>query len=188
MPRGVAVPEPRQHLFAALERVIAAEGALTSRAVTQEAGVATGLLFTHFRNFDNFLAGYGVDRSFQIVSALSGLPGRFGSGTVAGNLTDAVLGLPAPAVRTLVRLTAFHPSLIGAIEGVLGAGSAGVRAVERAAADYLAAEQQLGRIPADADTAALAVAVAAVVAFTDEPGLIGRAVTALTPAASVSSG
>ncbi|WP_433833279.1 TetR/AcrR family transcriptional regulator [Actinoplanes sp. CA-015351] len=188
MPRGVAVPEPRQHLFAALERVIAAEGPLTSRAVTQEAGVATGLLFTHFGSFDNFLAGYGVDRSFQIASALSGLPGRFGSGTVAGNLTDAVLGLPLPAVRTLTRLTAFHPSLIAEIEGVLGAGSAGVRVVERAAADYLAAEQQLGRIPAGVDTLSLALAVAAVVAFTGEPGLIGRVFAALIPAASVSSG
>ncbi|MBB2949066.1 AcrR family transcriptional regulator [Actinoplanes lutulentus] len=188
MPRGVAVPEPRQHLFAALERVIAAEGPLTSRAVTHEAGVATGLLFTHFRNFDNFLAGYGVDRSFQIADALSGLPGRFGRGTVAGNLAEAVLGLPSPAVRTLVRLTAFHPSLIAEIEGVLGAGSAGVRAVERVTADYLAAEQQLGRVPAGADTAALALAVAAVVAFTDEPGLIGRAVAALIPVVAVRSG
>ena len=69
MPRGVRIAEPRQHLFAAAERVIAAAGpsGLTSRAVTREAGVATGLLFTHFMNFDDFLVGYAVDRSFQIA-------------------------------------------------------------------------------------------------------------------------
>ena len=38
MPRGVAIPELRQQLFAAAERVIAASGVsgLTGRAVTRE--------------------------------------------------------------------------------------------------------------------------------------------------------
>ncbi|MFI6761738.1 hypothetical protein ACIBF5_21620 [Micromonospora sp. NPDC050417] len=68
-------------LFAALEQVIAGDGPsrLTGRAVTRVAGVATGLLYAHFANFDDFLAGYAVDRVFQISSQVAGLPGRAGS-------------------------------------------------------------------------------------------------------------
>ena len=44
-PRGVAIHEAREQMFLAAERVLARQGpdGLTSRAITQEAGVATGL-------------------------------------------------------------------------------------------------------------------------------------------------
>ncbi|MEV0396385.1 TetR/AcrR family transcriptional regulator [Polymorphospora rubra] len=190
MPRGVAIPEPRQQLFAALERVVAADGPgrLTGRAVTREAGVATGLLYAHFTNFDDFLAGYAVDRAFQIASGVAGLPERAGSGTVAGNLGDAVLATPLGTLLALARLIAFRPELAAGVDAVLGDGTGGLEAVERSAADYLAAEQQLGRVPADADTQALALAVVGVlhhVALTDADGpaagtRIRRAMAALT--------
>ena len=45
---------------------------------------------------------------------------------------------------------------------MLGSGTAGLQAVERAVAAYLAAEQQLGRVPAGADTEALALALVSV--------------------------
>ncbi|WP_433528858.1 TetR family transcriptional regulator [Micromonospora sp. CA-263727] len=161
MPRGVAIPEPRQQLFAALERVIAGAGLgrLTGRAVTREAGVATGLLYAHFANFDDFLAGYAVDRAFQISGEVAGLPARAGAGTVADNLGAAVLAAPLSTLVALTRLMAARPELIENVEAVLGTGTAGLRPVERAAAAYLGAEQQLGRVPTDADTGALALAV-----------------------------
>ncbi|RKR92180.1 TetR family transcriptional regulator [Micromonospora pisi] len=190
MPRGVAIPEPRQHLFAALEQVIAKDGPsrLTGRAVTREAGVATGLLYAHFANFDDFLCGYGVDRTFQISSEVAGLPGRAGSGTVAGNLFDAVLATPPRTLLALTRLMVFRPDLVANIEAVLGTGTAGLQAVERAIAGYLTAEQQLGRVPTEADTEALALAVVGVlhhVALTEETGStaqtrIRRAMATLT--------
>jgi AcrR family transcriptional regulator len=190
MPRGVAIPEPRQQLFAALERVIARDGPgrLTGRAVTREAGVATGLLYAHFTNLEEFLAGYAVDRAFQLAGGVAGLPGRAGTGTVAGNLGDAVLATPPGTLLALTRLMAGRPELAAGVEAVLGDGSAGLRAVERAAAGYLAAEQRLGRVPAGADPEALALAVVGVlhhVALTGgddpaAPGRIRRAVAALT--------
>jgi AcrR family transcriptional regulator len=190
MPRGVAIPEPRQQLFAALERVIAGDGPsrLTGRAVTREAGVATGLLYTHFANFDDFLAGYAVDRAFQISGQVAGLPGRAGSGTLAGNLSDAVLATPRGTLLALTRLMAFRPELAANVEAVLGNGTAGLQAIESATAGYLAAEQQLGRVPAGADTEALALVVVGVlhhVAQTSEAGpaagtRIRRAMAALT--------
>ena len=189
MPRGVAIAEPRQHLFAAAERVIAAAGPyqLTSRAVTREAGVATGLLFAHFANFDDFLVGYAVDRSFQIASAAAGLPGRAGTGTVAANLAETALAIPLITLLGVTRLTASRPALAARVEAVLGNGSAVLRAFERAVVAYLVAEEQLRRIPAGIDAEALALAVVGVlhhVALTDgtDPaadGRIRRAMTAL---------
>ncbi|MEV6925310.1 TetR/AcrR family transcriptional regulator [Dactylosporangium sp. NPDC051485] len=190
MPRGVATPEPRQQLFAAAEHVIAAEGParLTSRAVTREAGVATGLLFAHFTNFDDFLVGYAVDRSFQISAAAADLPGRAGTGTVAGNLSEAALATPSITLLAIARLMAYRPALAADVEAVLGDGSTALQALERATAEYLVAEQRLGRISAGADTEALALAVVGVlhhVALTDgtDPvagGRIRRAMAALT--------
>jgi AcrR family transcriptional regulator len=164
MPRGVAIPEIRQQLFAAVERLIAGEkpSQLTGRAVTREAGVATGLLYAHFADFDDFLAGYAIDRAFQISGEVAGLLQRAGSGTVAGNLSQAVLAMPSGTLLALTRLMAFRPELAAKVEAVLGGGTAGLQAVERAIADYLAAEHQLGRVPATADTEALALTVVAV--------------------------
>ncbi|SCL47334.1 TetR/AcrR family transcriptional regulator [Micromonospora peucetia] len=172
MPRGVAIPQVRQQLFAAVERLIAGDGPsrLTGRAVTREAGVATGLLYAHFANFDDFLVGYAIDRTFHISGEVAGLSERAGSGTVAGNLNQAILATPLDTLLALTRLMAIRPDLVAKVETVLGGGTAGLQAVEHAVAGYLAAEQQLGRVAAGADTEALALAVVGVlhhVAVTD---------------------
>ncbi|MGC4765991.1 TetR/AcrR family transcriptional regulator [Micromonospora sp. DT46] len=190
MPRGVAIPEIRQQLFAAVERLIVRDGPsrLTGRAVTREAGVATGLLYAHFANFDDFLAGYWIDRSFVVSGEVAGLPERAGSGTVAGNLNQAILATPMETLLALARLMAFRPDLVTQVETVLGGGTAGLQAVERAVAGYLAAERQLGRVAVGADVEALALAVVGVlhhVALTGgtdpaAPLRIQRAVAALT--------
>lgn len=173
MPRGVALSEPRQQLFAALERVIAHEGPsrLTGRAVTREAGVATGLLYAHFTDFDDFLTGYAVDRTFQISGEIADLLESAGHGTVVGNLSAALSAPSFGTLSALTRLMAFRPELAANVEAVLGNAAAGLQAVERVIAGYLAAEQQLARVPRGADTDALALAVVGVlhhVALTDE--------------------
>ena len=193
MPRGVPIAEPRQHLFSAAERVIAADGPgrLTTRAVTQEAGVATGLLFAHFATFDDFLAGYAVDRSFQIAATAAGLPGRAGTGTVAANLSDTVLETPLITLLAVTRLLACRPALAAEVRKVLGDGSTALEALERSVRGYLEAERRLGRLPAGVDTEALALAVVGVlhhVALTDGTGpaaqsRVRRAMTALTAGA-----
>ncbi|MFI5842650.1 TetR family transcriptional regulator [Catenuloplanes sp. NPDC051500] len=187
MPRGVAITEPRQHLFAAAERVVVASGPrqLTSRAVTREAGVATGLLFAHFTGFDDFLVGYAVDRSFQIAGAAAALAGRAGTGTVAENLCATVLATPLVTLLTISRLTAWRPELTAEVEAVLGHGSAPLPALERAVTAYLTAEQE--RLPAGVDAEALALAVVGIVhhlaltagTSSEAAGRIRRAIAAL---------
>ena len=64
MPTGVAIRDVREQLFDAAERVLLRDGpnALTSRAVTTEAGCAKGVLHKHFADFDAFLAEFVLDR------------------------------------------------------------------------------------------------------------------------------
>ncbi|MFD6568437.1 TetR/AcrR family transcriptional regulator [Micromonospora profundi] len=164
MPRGVPIPALRQQLFAAVERLIAQDGPsrLTGRAVTREAGVATGLLYAHFANFDDFLTAFAIDRAFQVSGEVAGLPERAGSDTVTENLRRAVLATPLGRLTALARLTAFRPELTAQVEAVLGSGISGLHGIERAIAGYLAAEQRIGRVPAAVDTEALALVVVGV--------------------------
>lgn len=161
MPRGVAIPELRQRLFSAAERVIVREGpgGLSGRAVTREAGVATGLLYAHFADTDDFLAAYAVDRGFQVCAKAAALPGRAGTGAVADNLAGAVLATSPTVLLALAGLMVSRPELAGRVRAVLGDRTAGLEAVETAAAAYLDAERRLGRLPGTADPEALALAV-----------------------------
>lgn len=122
MPRGVAIPEVRQHLFTAAEQVIVRDGParLSGRSVTAEAGVAIGLLHRHFADFDAFLADYAVDRAFLISAEAAALPERAGTGTVAGNLHDALLATPPAALLAPVRLLASRPELAERVRAILG--------------------------------------------------------------------
>ena len=64
VPTGVHIRDVRDQLFDAAERVLVRDGpnALTSRAVTMEAGCAKGVLYRHFDDFDAFLAELVLDR------------------------------------------------------------------------------------------------------------------------------
>jgi AcrR family transcriptional regulator len=164
MPRGVAIPEIRQQLFSAAERVIVREGPgkLSGRAITGEAGVATGLLYAHFADFEDFLAAYAVDRAFLVSAEAAALPERAGTGSVAGNLCDTLLATPLTTVLALARLLVARPELTGRVQAVLGDKTAGLDVIESAAATYLAEERRLGRVAADAEPEALALALVGV--------------------------
>ncbi|GAB3507179.1 TetR family transcriptional regulator [Amycolatopsis cihanbeyliensis] len=164
MPRGVAIPELRQQLFAAAEQVVVRDGPsrLSGRAVTGEAGVATGLLYAHFVDLDDFLAAYAVDRSFVISAEAAALPERSGTGSVVGNLCAAVLATPLVTVLALTRLLVSRPELAGRVRAVLGDETTGLDAIESAAATYLAEEQRLGRLTGSAEPSGLALALVGV--------------------------
>lgn len=159
MPRGVAIPELRQQLFTAAERVILRDGPsrLSGRAVTTEAGVAAGLLYAHFTDLDDFLAAYAVDRSFVVIAAAP-LTDRAGTGDIAANLADALLAIPRDTLTALARLLVLRPELAERVHDVLGDETA-LDAIERAAAAYLDAERRLGRLAASTDPRAVALAL-----------------------------
>src|ERR1700741_5358144 len=75
MPTGVAIRDPRRQLLDAAERVLLRDGpaALTSRAVTDEAGVAKGVLHRHFTDFEAFLAELVLDGIAQVNAQAAAL-------------------------------------------------------------------------------------------------------------------
>ncbi len=157
MARGVAIPEVREQLFAAADRVLARDGpaGLTTRAVTAEAGVANGVLHRHFRDLDEFLVSFVASRLQAIAGSAAALPGQAGHGTVTGNLTEATVAVFGASAQALMNLVATKPELGRALEHATGR-AGGLGDIERHFAGYLDAEKKLGRIGPGADTETLA--------------------------------
>ncbi|MFJ3902334.1 TetR/AcrR family transcriptional regulator [Streptomyces sp. NPDC090025] len=149
-PRGVATPDVRERLFAAAERVVERDGpgALTSRAVTTEAGCAKGLLHAHFAGLDEFVAELCLDRFARTAERAGALAGLVGQGTPAANLGAVVHALFGPGGPAVSGLVLTRPTAAGLVRDAFAAGRPGFGAVETAVAGYLAAERDLGRIPA----------------------------------------
>jgi len=158
VPTGVALRDVREQLFDSAERVLLRDGpsALTSRAVTTEAAVAKGVLHRHFADFDAFLAELVLDRIGRIGTQAAALGDAAGTGTVAGNLSGALMELFGSVALGIVGLVISRDGLRARLRQ---AGSAGVPVLTEAAAmiaAYLAIERELGRIAADADIDMLA--------------------------------
>lgn len=157
MPTGVAIRDPREHLFEAAERVLLRSGpdALTSRAVTAEAGVAKGVLHKHFADFDDFLADLVRDRIRRIEAQAAELLGAVGTGSVAANLAAALTELFGSVAVAMIGLLTFRDGLRARLRAsgvvgvpVLAEGAQMVRA-------YLTAERDAGRLAPQADVDAL---------------------------------
>lgn len=161
MPTGVAIRDPRQQLFDAAERILFRDGpgALTSRAVTTEAGCAKGVLHRHFDDFDAFLAELVLGRIRRLEGLGAALRASAGTGTVADNLTTALTDLFDVVAIAVVSLVIARDELRARLRA---AGSSGIPLMTEASAmltGYLAAERDLGRITADADVDLLAATV-----------------------------
>lgn len=198
MPRGVAIPELQQRLFAAAARLLVRDGpaALTSRAITDEAGCAKGVLHNHFIDLDGFLAEFALDCFRSAHDTVREVVDRAGRSTVRDNLLGVVDALFASPVLAVHGLLVFQPSLVERVaEHRRADGSSGpedlhrpgLRDLESTLTAYLDAEKGLGRIRSNADVAAVAVALVATAhrlmltahpgsSDTDEQGVVIRRV------------
>lgn len=160
-PRGVPIVDVRGQLLRAAEVVLLREGpqGVSGRAITREAGCATGLLYSHFPDLDGLLAELVVDR-FRTSAALTAqLPSRAGTGTVEDNLVGVAVSLIDSSALVLANLVLVRSGLRVRIEDAMAAGSPGLPEIIASTADYVAAEERLGRLPAGTDAEAVAVAV-----------------------------
>jgi AcrR family transcriptional regulator len=157
----VAIRDPREQLFSAAERIIARSGpnALTSRAVTTEAGCAKGVLHRHFTDFDDFLAELVRDRIARLGARSAALRGAAGTGTVTGNLTGALTELFEPVAMAILGLITFRDGLRARLRADMPTGVPLLTEAMAMIAGYLSDERELGRIAADADTDTLALAL-----------------------------
>lgn len=150
LPTGVHLPNARELLFDAAERVLRRDGAsgLTSRAVTEEAGVAKGVMHRHFADFDTFLAELILDRVAQLDATARVVAG---TGTVIDNLTEVLMAVFTPLAVAMVALVITRDGLR---ERLHEAGAARFPLIAEATAmvtAYLNEEQALGRVADTAD-------------------------------------
>jgi AcrR family transcriptional regulator len=159
VPTGVAIRDPREQLFDAAERVLLRDGpnALTSRAVTAEAGFAKGVLHRHFADFDAFLAELVLDRIGRIEAQAAVLRDSAGTGTVADNLTGALTDLFGSVALAILGLITARDDLRARLRRTRPAGVPVLTEATAMIASYLGAERELGRIAADADVDTLAL-------------------------------
>ncbi|MFD7235917.1 TetR/AcrR family transcriptional regulator [Streptomyces syringium] len=174
MPTGTALRDAREQLFDAAERVLLRDGssALTSRAVTTEAGCAKGVLHRYFADFDAFLADLVMDRIARIDHQAVALRDSAGAGTVADNLTGALTELFSPVAVAIVALVTSRDGLRARLRQ---SGVAGIPIMTEATtmiASYLVAERELGRIASAADINTLAPTLVGVghLMFADRTG------------------
>jgi len=189
MPTGVTIRDVRAQLFDAAERVLRRDGpsGLTSRAVTAEAGVAKGVLHRHFADFDAFLAELVLDRADQMDAEAAALRQSAGTGTVAGNLTTALLAVFGPVAVAMVSLITFRDELRARLRQSFPAGVPLLTEAVAMIAAYLSAERDLGRIAPDAEVDILAPTLigAAHLLYADRTGAPPEADAVRKMAASV---
>ncbi|MFG2974436.1 TetR family transcriptional regulator [Streptomyces sp. NPDC048331] len=160
-PRGVAIPDLRERLFSAAERVVARDGAaaLTSRAVTSEADCAKGVLHTHFSGLDEFVAELVLDRFARSARQAEALRAEVGRATVAENLQGVVGTLLESLPPAVVGLAMTRPAAASHTREGFRSGAPAFDAIQHAVTAYLQAEQAAGRIPAVSDAGAIALAL-----------------------------
>ncbi|TYK45380.1 TetR/AcrR family transcriptional regulator [Actinomadura decatromicini] len=158
MPTGVALRDVREQLFDAADRILLRDGpsGLTSRAVTTEAGCAKGVLHRHFEDFDAFLAEFVLDRVGRMDAEAAALRDAAGTGTVTGNLADALSALFGSVAVAIVALVTFRVALRVRLRRTWPAGVPVLTEAAVMVEGYLAAERDLGRIAPDADVETLA--------------------------------
>ncbi|ASQ96635.1 TetR/AcrR family transcriptional regulator [Streptomyces sp. 11-1-2] len=158
MPTGVAMRDVREQLFHAAERVLLRDGpsALTSRAVTTEAGCAKGVLHRHFTDFDAFLAELVLDRITRLDHQSAALRDSAGTGAVADHLADALTTLFESVAVAIISLVTSRDELRTRLRETTPIGVPLLTEATAMIASYLAAERDRGRIAAEADIDALA--------------------------------
>lgn len=160
-PRGVAIPDLRERLFTAAERVVARDGAaaLTSRAVTAEAECGKGVLHTHFAGLDEFVAELLLDRFARSARQAQALEAKVGQATVADNLREVVLSLMDALPPAVVGMAMARPATALHTREGFQSGAPAFDAIQQAFTAYLQAEQRGGRLSADADVPTIALAL-----------------------------
>ena len=159
MPTGVPIRDLREQLFDAAERVLLRDGpdALTSRALTTEAGLAKGILHRHFPDFDTFLAALVLARIERVEARSAELRAAAGTAAIAENLAHALADVLQPGAMRIISLACSRQALRERLRLTTPAGIPLLAEITKMVAAYLTAERGLGRIALSADVEMLAM-------------------------------
>jgi AcrR family transcriptional regulator len=130
----------------------------TTREIAQVAGCSEALLYKHFADKEEIFLAVLSERLPQLIVLLKELPARAGERTVAAQLTEVVeQAVPFFAAGMPITSSLFaRPDLAARHRDRLRARGAGPHRANGQVARYLRAEQELGRVAADADPDAIA--------------------------------
>jgi AcrR family transcriptional regulator len=174
LPTGVALSDPRAQLFAAAEHVLAREGVsgLTSRAVTEEAGVAKGVLHRHFADFDEFVAGLVRDHAKRLRADLARQTEDAGPAPVIPTLTAMLTAIFTPVTLGLVGIVTTRNEVRDRLRETMLRGMPILSDAASELSFYLAEQRRTGAVmaAADPDTVALTLIGTAHLLFAGELG------------------
>jgi AcrR family transcriptional regulator len=159
MPTGTPIRDIRELLLVAAERVLLRDGAdaVTSRAVTTEAGVAKGVLHRHFPDFGTFLATLVLSHMERLDALAADLRASAGTETPTDNLARALAAALDARAIAIVSLIVSRHELLARLRLSTPTGVPLLAETTRMVAAYLTAERGLGRIALDTDVDTLAV-------------------------------
>jgi AcrR family transcriptional regulator len=151
----------RAQLVDAAERVLRANGLAraTTKEIAREAGYAEGTLYLHFADKLDLVRAVHEKLLPAFIEVVRDLPGRAGTGTVQGNLTE-LAGSALRMYRDLLPLGSSlfaDPELLDRFRSLLAERGGGPHRAWEPVVAYLRAEQALGRVAPDADPAAAAL-------------------------------
>ena len=157
-----ATEQLRSSLLEHARTIVARDGpsALTMRMLAAEAGCALGLPYKVFADRNELVVELVHAELDRLAEARHQLIERAGTESVGGNLAwFAGCILDSPAVALASQIMA-DPALATAFAAKVHDTAIGPADFEDAFAGYLAAEQQAGRVGADADTGAFGFVLA----------------------------
>lgn len=153
----------RERILQAAEQVIRSHGfaRATTKEIARAAGCSEGSLYNHFKGKEDLFLCILRERLPTFIRQLVEFPARAGSGSVQGNLRElaqAALAFYRQAIPLGASIMS-EPALLDRQRKVLREKNIGPHKANELLAAYLRAEQQAGRLDADADSEAIAAAI-----------------------------
>jgi AcrR family transcriptional regulator len=159
----------REHLVTATEHLLEhrSMGDLTTRAIAHHAGVSDGVLYNHFADKADLVMAAMLRRYGRLVERLEAATPTAGEGTLISNVQDYGRALSEVESDALLHGAALlsHPPLLQRFWTEIHRSPFGIDRLRRPLADYLAAEQRLGRVTTEVDLEAAVTVVFGVCAM-----------------------
>jgi len=130
----------------------------TTKEIARAAGCSEAALYKHFRDKEEIFVRVLRERAPRLSDALTELPERAGTGELADHLAEVARVAVAFYQRSFPMAAGLlaSPDLLAAHRRRLAEDDAGPQEATRHLAEYLRAEQRIGRVAASVDPAAAA--------------------------------
>lgn len=150
----------RERIVEAARNVIHDKGLTraTTKEIAQAAGVSEGSLYNHFKNKSELFLHVIGELPANFIGLVEGLAEHAGQGTMRGNLREVATAALTFYRESIPMGASFfaEPELLELHRKALKDQDAGPHKPNLAVADYLRAEQVLGRVQANVDPEATA--------------------------------